>query len=85
MFYKVKKVTPLPDYNLVILFENNVEKTYDIKPLFEQLPVFKALISTKGLFEQVQVDIGGYGISWNSELDLSCNELWNNGKLYNEV
>ena len=32
-----------------------------------------------GLFEQVKVDSGGYGISWNDELDLSCNELYYNG------
>ena len=33
-----------------------------------------------GLFDQVKVDVGGYGISWNDDLDLSCEELWINGK-----
>lgn len=28
----------------------------------------------------VQVDPGGYGISWNDNVDLSENELWINGK-----
>ena len=27
----------------------------------------------------VLVDVGGYGIIWNDELDLSCDELWDNG------
>ena len=27
----------------------------------------------------MQVDAGGYGISWNDDLDLSCDELWENG------
>jgi hypothetical protein len=28
------------------------------------------------LFEQVKVDSGGFGISWNDDIDLSCNELY---------
>ena len=31
------------------------------------------------LFEKVVVDVGGYGISWNDELDISAEELWENG------
>jgi len=27
----------------------------------------------------LRVDTGGYGICWNDEIDLSCNELWENG------
>jgi len=32
-----------------------------------------------GLFWNVKTDLGGYGISWNDEIDLSCDELWENG------
>ena len=28
----------------------------------------------------MEVDVGGYGIIWNDELDLSCDELFENGK-----
>jgi len=31
------------------------------------------------LFRLVKVDAGGYGISWNDDIDLACNELWENG------
>lgn len=31
------------------------------------------------LWSQVQVDAGGYGISWSDDLDLSCDELFANG------
>jgi len=79
MFYKVKTVEPLPEYNLLVNFTTGEQKRYDVKPLFDKWEPFKALISTKGLFEQVKVDIGGYGISWNDEIDLSCNELYTNG------
>ncbi len=81
MFYKIKSVKPLEDYNLLVTFENNIVKQYDVKILFSKFEIFKALSSIVGLFEQVKVDSGGYGISWNDELDLACNELWNNGRI----
>lgn len=79
MFYKVQKVKPLPKYGLLVSFENGEKKKYNVKPLLKKWEPFKALESTKGLFNQVKVDSGGYGISWNDEIDLSCNELYENG------
>ncbi len=81
MFYKVKEVKALDNYMLLVTFENKVIKKYDIKPLFEKWEIFKNLINITGLFKSVKVDKGGYGISWNEEIDLSCNELWNNGEV----
>ena len=37
-------------------------------------------LARSSLFNLVQVDSGGYGIIWNEDIDLACNELWNNGK-----
>lgn len=79
MFYRVKNAVPLPDFRLSVLFENGVQKQYDVTQLFSRWPVFQTLSSVRGLFEQVRVDAGGYGISWNDDTDLSCNELWENG------
>lgn len=78
MFHKVKKVSPLENYVLEVIFEDNKKKYYDVSKLFEKWTVFKSLTTIKGLFEQVKVDNGGYGISWNEEIDLSCDELWEN-------
>lgn len=79
MFYKVNEVKPLPDYALLVVFANGERKIYDVQPLFNKWEAFKSLDTTKGLFEQVKVDAGGYGISWNDDIDLSCNELYENG------
>jgi len=79
LFHRVKKVQPLPDYNLLVDFITGEKKQYDVKPLFNKWEPFKTLVITQGLFEQVQVDTGGYGISWNDNIDLSCNELYENG------
>ena len=78
MFHKIKNVFPLADYRLSVQFAEGVTKIYDVKPLFDKIKPFAALIDVVE-FEGVTVDIGGYGIVWNDDLDLSCDELWENG------
>ena len=79
MFHKVKNIFPLPDYKLNVQFSEGVTKIYDVKPLFERIPAFSALKDNPQEFACVSVDVGGYGIVWGDDLDLSCDELWNNG------
>ena len=79
MFHKVKNVTSIPDFRLSVQFSEGVTKVYDMKPLFEKLPVFKQLENNPAELSCVHVDVGGYGIVWNDDLDLSCDELWKNG------
>lgn len=76
----IKNVAVLREYKLQIFFENGTTKVYDALPLVEKWPDFAAFQKIPGLFEQVKVDVGGYGISWNDDLDLSCDELWDNGR-----
>ncbi len=79
MFHKIKTVAPMPDFKLSVQFSEGVTKVYDMKPLFTKLPVFKQLENDPAAFDDVAVDTGGYGIVWNDDLDLSCDELWANG------
>jgi len=81
MFYKVKSVKALSALKLLVHFQNGEVRQYDVAPLLNEWEHFKNLETVIGLFEQVKVDIGGYGVSWNDELDLSCNELYINGVL----
>ena len=80
MFHKVKAVNALPDYRLSVQFAEGVTKIYDVKPLFAKWAPFKALENAPELFSAVEVDQGGYGIIWNDDLDLSCDELYENGE-----
>ena len=79
MFHKIKSVSPLPDYRLSVQFSEGITKIYDMKPLFERIPAFRTLLEQAEEFSGVTVDVGGYGIVWNDDLDLSCDELWENG------
>ena len=80
MFHKVKAVNALPDWRLSVQFAEGVTKIYDIKPLFDKWEAFVALEESPELFSGVEVDPGGYGVIWNDDLDLSCDELYANGE-----
>lgn len=78
MFHKIHVVQPLPAMQLLLWFSGGDIKQYDVKPLLAKWKSFSVL-EDEQLFNRVKVDAGGYGISWNDEIDLACNELWENG------
>jgi hypothetical protein len=80
MFHKIKTIKPLKDFIIEAEFKNGVKKIYDVKPLFKEIPSFKELKKSAGLFERAKVSSGGYGVIWNDKLDLACDEIWENGR-----
>ena len=70
----------IPKENLIIIaeFENGIKKEYDIKELLNKIEVF-SILNNKDIFNNVVVDSGGYGISWSENIDLSSEEIWENG------
>ena len=81
MFHKVKSVFALPNYCLSVQFCEGVTKIYNVKPLLKKYPQFSILKASPELFANVKVDTGGYGIIWNDDIDLSCDELFEHGKI----
>jgi hypothetical protein len=75
---RIQSVKPLEGKRLLVKFVNEVEKTYDCNPLLH-LEAFQ-LLRNEAFFKSVKVDLGGYGISWDDEVDLSEYELWVNSE-----
>lgn len=50
-----------------------------MEPLIKSHPAF-ALLRDHDFFCRVRVDAGGYGISWNDDIDLSSNEVYEHGE-----
>jgi len=80
IFHKVKSIGILNDTTLISQFEDGVCKTYDMKQLLGKFPSYGDLLSNKELFRKVHIEGSGFGIVWNDDFDLSCNEIWDNGK-----
>lgn len=79
MFHKIKNVTPLKDFKLSIQFAEGITKIYDMKKIIENNKIF-ADLKDINLFNSVEVDIGGYGVIWNDDIDILCDELFENSK-----
>ena len=75
---RIKTVEVIVHNQLLICFKNGVEKLYDCTLLLSR-PQFHFL-KDPAFFRTVRVDTGGYGISWNDDIDLSEYELWTNGQ-----
>jgi hypothetical protein len=74
---RIKSVTPLLERRLLVTFDNGIQKIYDCNRIIS-LERFE-LLKREAFFKAVKVDVGGYGVCWDDERDLSEYELWNNG------
>ncbi len=79
MTHKIVSVKPMENFVLLVGFQNGIEKTYDMRTLYPVFPQFEVFENDVDLFNRVQVDMGGYGISWNDDLDLDANDIWEDG------
>ncbi len=78
MFHKIKSVIVKDNLIIEAIFEDNERRQYDINKIINKWKIFKKL-EDRNLFEKVKVDVGGHGISWNENIDLSSEEIWENG------
>jgi len=75
---KIQSIRPLANRRLLVKFVNGVEKIYNCNPLLQR-ETFQ-LLKNDAFFKSARVDVGGYGVSWNDDVDLSEYELWVNGE-----
>lgn len=80
MFQKIAAATPLEGLRLLVHYSDGTAREYDLRPLLDACPAFRDLETVPGLFRQVRVDPGGYGVSWTGDLDLSAEEIYVNGQ-----
>ncbi|MDO5063317.1 MAG: DUF2442 domain-containing protein [Peptostreptococcaceae bacterium] len=77
VFHPVREVFVMQDFVLRVVFESYDVRDYDVKELAKRINLFEELLNDE-MFEKVHVDTGGFGISWNEDFDLYCEELWQN-------
>ena len=68
----IKNVEVLPDYRLLLTFDDGIKKIKDMKPYLEK-GVFKKL-KDKDFFKKVSIEYGT--ISWNGEIDICADSLY---------
>ncbi len=74
---KIISAQAVDDRTLLVEFSNHEVKRYDISNLLDK-PMF-APLQNPGFFKNFCIELGGYGLVWNDEIDISEYELWQNG------
>ena len=80
MFHKIKNVMAACNYSLIVEFDDGTIKDYDLNPLIEQNEKFKKLKENE-LFYNAHIDVDRCGVIWDDTLDISSEEIWDNGEL----
>jgi len=75
MYLGVKAVKPQDNYMLLLTFENDEQRLFDMKPYLDFGPVFQAL-KNPSMFNSVRVCFDT--VSWANEADLDPEILYPN-------
>ena len=75
MYIGVKEVVPQDDYQLLLTFENNEQRIFDMKPFLDAGPIFRALADPV-MFKTVRVCFKT--IAWANNTDIDPEILYTN-------
>ena len=75
---KIRSVKTMNNHTLLVRFDNGQERKYNVASLLTK-KMF-APLKNPVLFRSVEVEQGGYAITWNNDIDISEYELWRNGR-----
>ncbi len=74
---KIISAQVIGDRTLLIEFSQGEFKKYDISNLLSK-EMF-APLRNPSFFKNFKIELGGYGLVWNEDIDISEYELWKNG------
>ncbi len=77
---RIRTIEPLNQYMLRAQFDDGKTVIYDVKDDISTIPSYESLMSTTGLFEQVQLDESRTCVYWNDEIDLPSDTIYEYGK-----
>ena len=81
MFMNALKVRFLEDVTLELTFQDGKIIRYDMARLFSKYPQLEELRRNRKLFLSGHLDVGGYGVIWNDELDIDATSVYECGEV----
>lgn len=79
MFHQIFNIATTEKHTMIAHFTDGEFRVVNIKQLADEFHQFQTLIANQELFKKAQVDVGGYGIVWDDELDLSADYVYEHG------
>ena len=81
MFMNATKVRFLEDVTLELTFQDGKVIRYNMARLFPKYPHLEELRRNRKLFLSGHLDVGGYGVIWNDELDIDATSVYECGEV----
>ena len=85
MHYIATNVKFLKDVTVEVTYQDGKVIQYDMSQMFKKYPQLEELRINRKLFESGHLDVGGYGIVWNDELDFDATSIYEDGVVVGEV
>lgn len=77
---RVEDVLPLEEYCLLVFFRDGTVKKCDLKKHLQKTKAFQILLKKPEYFQNVRMQTGGYGVSWDVNMTLSDSMLYDIGE-----
>jgi len=74
---RIKAIDVFEGFILVVTFQNGIKKVLDFKDKLEEKRFEELRAETK--FRTVRIEVGGVALYWDDTMDISENELWEDG------
>ena len=79
------KVDFLEDVTLQVTFQDGKIIKYDMSQMFKKYPQLEELRKNRRLFESGHLDLTGFAIVWNDELDFDATSIYDDGEVVGHV
>lgn len=76
MIPRIKQITPLKGYKLLVDFDEGRRCVYDVEEDIRQIPDFAELRTLPGLFESATLDSSRTCVIWNDRIDLPSDTIY---------
>ena len=80
MICRIKSIKTLPDYELLVTFDDGKTVVYDVKEDIKNIPDYEILRTEYRLFQQVQLDESRTCVYWSPDVDLPSDAIYEYGK-----
>ena len=81
MHYMAIKVKFLEDVKLEMTFQDGKVIRYDMSQMFEKYPQLEELRRNRKLFESGHLNLTGFAVVWNDELDFDATSIYDDGEV----
>ena len=81
MHIRAIKIRFLEDVTLEMTYQDGKVIRYDMSRMFEKYPQLEELRRDRKLFESGHLDLTGFAVIWNDELDFDATSIYDDGEI----